>query len=107
MIGFERLLCKRVYTLFNPLEDFICGERNKKQSCTEPKSNLKLHSLAMTTKPPNAVQIQLYNNEGGNAARPSERKCVVCSDRHRVALCPVFKSKALKERKRVVWEHRL
>ena len=56
-IGFERWLCKRVDTLFNPLKDFICEEWNKKQTCTRPKSNLKLHSLATTTKPHRAVQI--------------------------------------------------
>lgn len=104
-IGFERWLCKRVDTLFNPLEDLICEEWNKKQSYTRPKSNMKLHSLAATTKPPKAVLIQPYNNGGGKSAHPNEQKCVVCSDRRRVAFCPVFKSKALKERKQVVWEH--
>ena len=107
MIGFERWLCKRVDTLFNPFEDFICEEWNKKQTCTRPRSNLKLHSLATTTKPQRAVQIQPYNKEGGKPVHPNEQKCVVCSDRHRVALCPVFKSKALREKRQVVREHRL
>ena len=40
------------------------------------KSNLKLHSLATTTKP---KEIKI--------------KCVVCSDRHRVAFCPVLSPK--------------
>ena len=108
LIGFEKWLCKRVDTLFNPLEDFICEEWNKEQSCTRPKSNLNLHSLATTTKPPKVVQMQPYNKEVGKSAHSSEQmKCVVCSDTHRVAFCPDFKSKALKEKKQVVWEHRL
>ena len=106
-IGFERWVCKRVDTLFNQLEDFICEVWNKRQTCTRPKSNLKLHSLATTTKPPRAVQIQPYNKEGGKPAHPNKQKCVVCLDRHRVALCPVFKSKALRKKKQVVREHRL
>ena len=80
---------------------------NKKQTCTRPKSNMKPHSLATTNKPPRAVQIQLYNKEGGKPSHPSEQKCVLCSDRHCVALCPVFKSKTLKEKKQVVQEHEL
>ena len=107
LLGFEKWLCKRVDTLFNPLEDFICEEWNKKQSCMKPKSNLKLHSLATTTKPPKPSQVQPRMKEVGNIVHVNEQKCVVCSDRHRVAFCPVFKSKALKERKQVVWEHRL
>ena len=58
LMGFERWLCIRVDTLFNPLEDFICEEWNEKQTCTKPKSNLKPHSLATPAKPHRAVQIQ-------------------------------------------------
>ena len=47
---FEKWLCKRVDTLFNPLEDFICEERNKMQRSTaRPKSSVRLHPLATTT----------------------------------------------------------
>ena len=107
LLGFEKWPCKRVDTLFNPLEDFICEEWNKKQSCTRPKSNLKLHSLATTTKPPKPRQVQPRKKEVVNSAHVSDQKCIVCSDRHRVAFCPVFKSKGLKERKQIAWEHRL
>ena len=107
LLGFEKWLCKRVDTLFNPLEDSICEEWNKKQSRTRPKSNLKFHSLTTTTKPPKPVQAQPRKKEVGNAVHVSEQKCAVCSDRHRVAFCPVFKSKALKERRQIAWEHRV
>ena len=47
---FEKWLCKRVDTLFNPLEDFICEERNKMQKSTKrPKSSVRLHHLATAT----------------------------------------------------------
>ena len=62
-LGFEKWLCKRVDTLFNPLENFICEEWNKKQSCMKPKSNLKLHSLATTTKPPKPPQVQPHKKK--------------------------------------------
>ena len=52
LLEFEKWLCKRVDTLFNPLEDFICEEWNKKQKSTRPRSSLKLHPLATTTELP-------------------------------------------------------
>ena len=41
LLEFEKWLCKRVDTLFNPLEDFICEEWNKKQKSTRLGSSLK------------------------------------------------------------------
>ena len=40
LLEFEKWLRNRVETLFNPLEDFICKEWNKKQRI--PKSNRNL-----------------------------------------------------------------
>ena len=65
-------------------------------------------SLDTTTKPPKPVQVQPRKKEGGpDSAHLSEQKCIVCSDRHRIAFCPVFKPKALKKRRQVAWEYRV
>ena len=112
---FEKWLCKRVDTLFNPLEDFICEERNKMQRSTaRPKSSLRLHPLATTTDrlpdvPQNCsdkpVQVQSRKRESRNNVQSNEHKCFVClNNNHRVAFCPVFKSKPVKERRKIAWD---
>ena len=120
LLEFEKWLCKRVDTLFNPLEDFICEEWNKKQKSTRPRSSLKLHPLATTTELPTEVprdssnvrdfkqaRVQFRSKEGGNKAQSNEKKCVVCHVKHRIAFCPVFKSKPLQERRKIAWENEL
>ena len=88
LLEFEKWLCKRVDTLFNPLEDFICEEWNKKQKSTRPRSSLKLHPLATTTELPTEVprdssnvldfkqaRVQFRSKEGGNKAQSSPSPC--------------------------------
>ena len=115
---FEKWLCKRVDTLFNPLEDFICEERNKMQRSTaRPKSSVRLHPLATTTDrlpdvPQNCsdkpVQVQSHKRESRNNVQSNEHKCFVClHNNHRVAFCPVFKSKPVKERGKIAWDREL
>ena len=115
---FEKWLCKRVDTLFNPLEDFIYEERNKMQRSTaRPKSSVRLHPLATTTDrlsdvPQNCsdkpVQVQSRKRESRNNVQSNEHKCFVClNNNHRVAFCPVFKSKPVKERRKIAWDSEL
>ena len=115
---FEKWLCKRVDTLLNPLENFICEERNKMQRSTaRPKSSDRLHPLATTTDrlpdvPQNCsdrpVQVQSRKRESRNNVQSNEHKCFVClNNNHRVAFCPVFKSTPVKERRKIAWDHEL
>ena len=119
LVEFEKWLRKRVETLFNPLEDFICEEWNKKQRYPKAKPNLKLNSLATTTgRPPDApsnssdlsdsklAQTQSLNKEQEKAPS-NEKGCVICKYKHPVAFCPVFKSKHLQERRKIAREHGL
>lgn len=119
LVEFEKWLRKRVETVFNPLEDFICEEWNKKQRYPNAKPNLKLNSLATTTgRPPDApsnssdlsdskvAQTQSLNKEQEKV--PSNQKgCVICKYRHPVAFCPFFKSKHPQERRKIAKEHGL
>ena len=50
LVEFEKWLRKRVETLFNPLEDFICEEWNKKQRVPKSKPSFKLNPLATITE---------------------------------------------------------
>lgn len=50
LLEFEKWLRKRVETLFNPLEDFICAEWNKKQRIPKSKPGLRLNPLATITE---------------------------------------------------------
>ena len=120
LLEFEKWLCKRVDTLFNPFEDFICEEWNKKQKFMRPRSSLKLHPLTTTTELPTEVlrdssnvldfklaRVQFRSKEGGNKAQSNEKICVICHVKHRIAFCPVFKSKPLQERRKIAWEYEL
>ena len=120
LVGFEKWLRKRVETLFNPLEDFICEEWNKKQRYPKAKSSIKLNPLATTTETfPDApsssgdlsdskqAQTQSLNKELEKKAPSNGKKCVICKHKHPVAFCPVFKSKHLQERRKIAWEHGL
>ena len=117
LIEFEKWLCKRVETLFNPLEDFICEEWNKKQRIPKSKPGLKLNPLATITETspdapsnsrdlpyPKQDQSQSPNKEQGVKTPSSEKKCVVCKHKHPVAFCPVFKSKHQQERRKIAWD---
>ena len=116
-VEFEKWLRKRVETLFNPLEDFICKEWNKKQRIPKSKPNLKLDPLATITETsPDALtnsrdlsdskqdQSQPAIKEQEKKAPSGERKCVICKHKHPVAFCPVFKSKHLQERRKIAWD---
>jgi len=86
LLEFGKWLCKRVDTLFNPLEDFICEEWNKKQKSTRPSSSLKLHPLATTTELPTKVPRDSSNVLDFKQARvqfrsPVKRKEVCCLPR--------------------------
>ena len=50
LVEFEKWFRKRVETLFNLLEDFICEEWNKKQRIPKSKPSLKLNPLATITE---------------------------------------------------------
>lgn len=50
LVEFEKWLCKRVETLFHPLEDFISEEWGKKQRSTKSKLSSKISSLITTTE---------------------------------------------------------
>ena len=50
LVEFEKWLCKRVETLFNPLEDFISEEWSKKQRSTKSKPSSKINPLTTTTE---------------------------------------------------------
>ena len=56
LVEFEKWLHKRVDTLFNRLQDFICEKWNKKIRSTKPKSSIKLHPLATGAEFPSGVQ---------------------------------------------------
>ena len=123
LVEFEKWLCKRVETLFNPLEDFICEEWNKKQRPPKTKPGLRLNALTVTTEnssdvpstssndgdlpQPKQVHIQFMNKEQEKKGPSDEKKCVICKHKHPVAYCPVFKSKHLQDRRKFTWENGL
>ncbi|KAL9963145.1 hypothetical protein ACROYT_G032320 [Oculina patagonica] len=118
LVEFEKWLCERVETLFNPLEDSICEEWNKKQRPPKLKPGLKLSPLATSTEiscdtpssncdmaDPKQAQTKFLNKEQDRKAPSTEKKCVICKHKHPVAYFPVFKSKHLQERRKIAWDH--
>jgi len=113
------LVRKRVETLFNPLENFIEAEGNKKQRLPKSKPSLELKPLATITETsPDATrnrdlsdseqdQPQSANKEQEKKVPSSEKNCVICKRKHPVAFCPPIKSNHLQERKKIAWHHGL
>lgn len=111
LLEFERWLCRRVDTLFNPYEDYIHEElENKKSRSMKPRSNEQINLLNTTIGLPTG-DSQYVNKDsegyGGSKGQSSNDKCVVCPGKHRVAFCSIFKAKPLKERRKVVWDQKL
>ena len=120
LVEFEKWLRKRVETLFNPLEDFICEEWNKKQRVPKSKPSFKLNPLATITETSSEAlsnshdlsyakqdQSQSPNKVQEMKTLSSEKKCVICKHKHPVAFCPVFKSKNTQERRKIAWGNEL
>ena len=120
LVEFEKWLRKRVETLFNPLEDFICEEWNKKQRVPKSKPSFKLNPLATKTETSSGAlsnshdlsyakqdQSQSPNKVQEMKTLSSEKKCVICKHKHPVAFCPVFKSKNTQERRKIAWDNEL
>ena len=120
LVEFEKWLCKRVETLFNPLEDFISEEWSNNQRSTKSKPGSKINPLTTTTEispvTPRSnndlsareqTSNKLPNKELEKKPPSTAKACVICKSKHPVVYCPVFKSKHLQERRKLAWKQEL